>query len=188
MKSLYLRLCAFPCAHGSIYFYARMEGRATRERAVQNGAVRRSSGFLPWIIAFKAFKTLTLAVLGITLLTARHSDPVDVVIRLALAIHLPLTSRFLERALRFAANLTVSRETALAFTAFGYAALMGTEGVGLYLRKRWSRWFTIGATSSLIPIEVYEIIRELHPLRVMVLVVNVAVVAYLIRRRELFEE
>jgi uncharacterized membrane protein (DUF2068 family) len=65
---------------------------------------------------------------------------------------------------------------------------MGTEWVGLYLRKRWSRWFTIGATSSLIPIEVYEIIRELHPQRVLVLAVNFAIVVYLVRRRELFEE
>ena len=29
---------------------------------------------------------------GITLLVARHSDPIDVVVRLALAVHLPLTS------------------------------------------------------------------------------------------------
>ena len=91
-------------------------------------------------------------------------------------------------ALRFVLNLTVTKETALAITAFGYAVLMGTEGVGLYLRKPWSRWFTIGATSSLIPIEIYEIVRELHVVRVLVLVVNVAIVVYLVRRRELFEE
>lgn len=154
---------------------------------VQNGTVRHSRGLLPWIVAFKAFKTLTLTTLGVTLLTARHSDPVEVLMRIALTIHLPLTSRVFERALHFAANLTVRRETALALTAFGYAALMGTEGVGLYLRKSWSRWFTIGATSSLIPIELYEIVRELHPLRVLILVANVAIVVYLVRRRELFE-
>ena len=150
-------------------------------------AVRHSRGLLPWIVAFKAFKTLTLTTLGVTLLTARHSDPTDLLTRAALAIHLPLTSRVFERALRFATNLTVAKETALAFTAFGYAALMGTEGVGLYLRKPWSRWFTIGATSSLVPIEIFEIVRELHPVRVLVLIVNVAIVVYLVRRRELFE-
>jgi len=149
--------------------------------------VSSSRSLLPWIVAFKAFKTLTLTTLGILLLTARHSDPVDLLMRLALAVHLPLTSSVFERALRFAMNLTVRKETALAFTAFGYAALMGAEGVGLYLRKPWSRWFTIGATSSLIPIEVYESVRGLHPLRVLVLIVNAAVVIYLVRRRELFE-
>jgi uncharacterized membrane protein (DUF2068 family) len=161
---------------------------ATPPAVSQNIAVRHSRGLLPWIVAFKAFKTLTLTTLGVTLLTARHSDPVDVLTRIALTVHLPVSSRLFDRALRFAANLTVTKETALAFTAFGYAALMGTEGVGLYLRKPWSRWFTIGATSSLIPIEVYEIVRELHPVRVLVLLANVAIVVYLVRRRELFEE
>src|SRR5512138_1630248 len=141
-------------------------------------AVRR--GALPWIIGFKAVKTLALAALGVTLLAARQQDPVSVLIRIALAVHLPFTSSVFERALRFAANLTVSRETALALTAFGYAALMGTEGVGLYLRKPWSRWFTIAATSSLVPIEVYEIVREPRLVRVCVLVANVAIVAYLV--------
>jgi uncharacterized membrane protein (DUF2068 family) len=150
--------------------------------------VRHSRGLLPWIVAFKAFKTLTLTALGITLFTVRHSDPVDVLTRIALTVHLPDSSRLFDRALRFAANLTVTKETALAFTAFGYAALMGTEGVSLYLRKPWSRWFTVGATSSLIPIEVYEIVREPHPVRVLVLLANVGIVVYLIRRRELFEE
>ena len=129
-----------------------------------------------------------LTVLGVVLLAARHNDPVDVLMRIALAIHLPLSSRLFDRALEFVLNLTVTKETALAITAFGYAVLMGTEGVSLYLRKPWSRWFTIGATSSLIPIEIYEIVRELHVVRVLVLVVNVAIVVYLVRRRELFEE
>jgi uncharacterized membrane protein (DUF2068 family) len=81
----------------------------------------------------------------------------------------------------------VTKETALAVTAFGAAALMGTEGVGLHLRKSWARWFTIIATGALIPIEVYEILNELHPLRVLILIANVAVVAYLARRRDVFE-
>ena len=49
----------------------------------------------------------------------------------------------------------------------------------LYLRKPWARWFTIIATSSLIPIEVYEIVRKPDLTRVLVLAANVAIVAYL---------
>jgi len=43
------------------------------------------------------------------------------------------------------------------------------------------------ATGSLIPLEVYEIVREAHPLRVVILVLNIAVVVYLLRRRDVFE-
>src|SRR5947199_245139 len=115
---------------------------------------------LPLIIGFKAFKATTLTAIGLALLVARHSDPVDLVVRLALAVHLPLTSALLDKALTFALGLTVGKQIALGITALGYAVLMGAEGIALHLRKPWARWFTIGATSSLIPIEMYEIIRE----------------------------
>jgi uncharacterized membrane protein (DUF2068 family) len=147
----------------------------------------RRKGLLPWIIAFKAFKAVTLTTLGFALLATRRSDPIDLLIRAAIAIHLPVTSRLFERVLALLANLTVTRQTALAITAFAYAVLMGTEGAALYLRKPWARWFTIIATSSLIPIEIYEIVREVHPVRVVVLLANVAVVVYLFKRKEVFE-
>jgi uncharacterized membrane protein (DUF2068 family) len=146
-----------------------------------------SGSALPWIIGFKAFKATTLTVAGAALLVARHADPVDLVVRFALAVHLPLTSTLLDRALTFAVGLTVGKEIALGMTALAYAVLMGAEGIALYLRKPWARWFTIAATSSLLPIELYEIVREPRPLRVVILLVNVAVVVYLYRRKELFE-
>jgi uncharacterized membrane protein (DUF2068 family) len=62
---------------------------------------------------------------------------------------------------------------------------MGTEGIALYLGKPWARWFTIVATSSLIPVEIYEIIRRPQLIRVAALIVNVGVVAYLWRRHDL---
>ena len=141
---------------------------------------------LPWIVGFKAFKTVTLTTLGIALLTVRKGDPHAALMRLALTIHLPLTSRLFNRALVFASHLTTRKETALAITAFGYAALMGTEGVALHLRKPWARWLTIFATSTLIPIELYEIARDVHPIRVGVLLVNIAIVIYLWNHAEIF--
>jgi uncharacterized membrane protein (DUF2068 family) len=142
---------------------------------------------LPWIVAFKAVKSALLTLLGVTLLFAIHGDAVTIVTTIARAVHLPLTSRLFTRLLELAFDATPRKEVAAAITAFGYAALMGAEGVGLYLRKPWARWFTIGATSSLVPAEVYEIVREPRPLRILILIVNVAVVWYLWRRKEVFE-
>jgi uncharacterized membrane protein (DUF2068 family) len=149
--------------------------------------MRNRPSVLTWIIAFKAVKTTILAAVGVGLLTVRHADPVDVLLRLALAFHLPLTSRLLTRLLSSVSNLTLPKETALAMTAFAYAILMGSEGVSLYVRKSWARCFTIIATSSLIPIELYEIAREMHPIRVLVLLANIAIVVYLCRRKDVFE-
>ena len=149
--------------------------------------ISRTPSPLPWIVTFKVIKAALLTVFGVALLFAIHRDPVDLVLTLAQAVHLPLTSRLFDRVLTLAVRTTPTKEVAIAMTAFGYAILMGTEGVGLYLRRSWARWFTIGTTSSLMPIEVYEIVREPRALRVLILALNLAVVGYLWRRREVFE-
>ena len=62
----------------------------------------------------------------------------------------------------------------------GYAALFLTEGTGLLFRKRWAEWLTIVATSSLMPIELYELIKQFTAIRLFALLINAAVVLYLI--------
>jgi uncharacterized membrane protein (DUF2068 family) len=61
-----------------------------------------------------------------------------------------------------------------------YAGLFLTEGTGLLFRKRWAEWLTIVATSSLMPIELYELIKEFTGVRLLALLINAAVVLYLI--------
>jgi uncharacterized membrane protein (DUF2068 family) len=177
---------------------ARMGARAFRGNMTQQESTsndlrcravdaRRSHTLLSWIIAFKAVKTILLAALGVTLLFAIRTDPLDLTFKTAEAIHLPVSSRLFDRLATLALHATPKKEAGLAMTAFAYAILMGTEGVGLFLRRSWARWFTIGATGSLIPFEVYEIVHEPHALRVLVLLLNIAVVGYLWKRHEVFE-
>ena len=64
----------------------------------------------------------------------------------------------------------------------GYAALFLIEGTGLLFRKRWAEWLTIVATSSLMPLEVYELIKQFTFVRLLVVLVNAAVVLFLIYR------
>ena len=67
--------------------------------------------------------------------------------------------------------------------AFAYAALFAAEGVGLWLAKVWAEYLTIVATTSFVPLEIYELTRRFTPLRVAALGINVAIVAYLVARR-----
>jgi uncharacterized membrane protein (DUF2068 family) len=64
--------------------------------------------------------------------------------------------------------------------AFLYAGLFATEGVGLWLRRRWAEYFTIIATASFIPFEAFELAKQPTVLRGGALVLNIAVVAYLV--------
>jgi uncharacterized membrane protein (DUF2068 family) len=77
-------------------------------------------------------------------------------------------------------NVDEHRLRQLSVGTFFYSALFLSEGTGLALGKRWAEYLTIVTTASLMPVEVYEI--YVHPTwpRVVVLVVNIAVVVYLV--------
>ena len=63
---------------------------------------------------------------------------------------------------------------------FFYATLFLIEGTGLALRQRWAEYVTIVSTSSLIPIEIYELLKEYSPAKIAFLFINIIVVIYLV--------
>jgi uncharacterized membrane protein (DUF2068 family) len=67
-----------------------------------------------------------------------------------------------------------------------YAAVEGVEAVGLWYQRRWAEYLTFIVTASLLPLEVYEIVTRLSPLKIVAFVINVAVVAYLLYAKRLF--
>lgn len=74
-----------------------------------------------------------------------------------------------------------SKFTAVGVVALCYAVLFGIEGVGLWLGKYWAEWFTVIATGSLIPLELYETLYHFGWLKLATLVGNVAIIVYLVR-------
>jgi uncharacterized membrane protein (DUF2068 family) len=63
-----------------------------------------------------------------------------------------------------------------------YAGLFLVEGTGLWLQRRWGEWTTVVITGLLIPLEVYEIARHPGATKILLLIVNIAVVGYLVYR------
>jgi uncharacterized membrane protein (DUF2068 family) len=68
----------------------------------------------------------------------------------------------------------------LSVGTFFYALLFLCEGTGLALGMRWAEFLTIGSTASLLPIEVYELFVKPSAGKAVVLVANLAIVAYLV--------
>ena len=64
--------------------------------------------------------------------------------------------------------------------------LEGVEAVGLWYQKRWAEYLTFIATAAFLPLEVYELTRTLSPLKFLTLILNLAVVAYLLLAKRLF--
>jgi len=70
---------------------------------------------------------------------------------------------------------------AIGAVACVFASLFLVEGWGLWRGKRWAEYLTVIATTSLIPFELWEIVHQFSLLKVCALMVNVAIVWYLIR-------
>jgi uncharacterized membrane protein (DUF2068 family) len=76
--------------------------------------------------------------------------------------------------------------TLLAITALAYCLVEGVEAVGLWRERRWAEYLTAVATAGFLPFEVDELIKRVTVLRVGALVVNVAILVWLVWRKRLF--
>jgi uncharacterized membrane protein (DUF2068 family) len=60
------------------------------------------------------------------------------------------------------------------------AAFTLFEGWALKVGKWWAPWLVVAATSAFVPFEVVELIRHPRPTRAAILIINVAIVLYLL--------
>ena len=58
--------------------------------------------------------------------------------------------------------------------------------VGLWLNKRWAEYLTFIATTALVPFEVYELTNSVSAFKLVALIINLAVVIYLLLAKRLF--
>ncbi len=129
---------------------------------------------------FKLVKASALVGAGLALIfLARDHDAVPTLVHWARVAHLDPGARFLRGAIASIAGIDAGHRALIGAGLFFYAAVFLVEGTGLVLRRSWAEWMTLVVTASLVPLEVYELTREVHVARVIVLVANVSIVAYL---------
>lgn len=153
------------------------------------GAVECSGGkrvprgrLLKWIAAERAFRTVVLVAVGIVLLTHGHTDWAREATRLARQLGLDPASNGIHRVIVDLGRITPRRVAFFGAVALAYAALEGTEAYGLWRERRWAEYLTVVATSLLLVPEVWELTRSVTLLKLGGLLVNLAVVAYLVWR------
>lgn len=134
------------------------------------------------IALFKLLKAALLIAVGMSALHLLHKDVATVAERWVRMLGLDPDNRYVDRALQKFANLTPQKIKSLGIVSFVYAGLFLTEGIGLWLVKRWAEWFSVIITTSLVPVEIYEIYRHPSAAKCLVLVLNIAVVGYLLYR------
>jgi len=142
----------------------------------------RGSTGLILIGLFKLTKAVLLIAAGIGALKLLHKDVGDTVMHWVNVLRVDPDNRYIHRLLAKIFAVTPKQLKELSVGTFFYAALLLTEGVGLVLRKHWAEYFTVISTAALLPLEVYELIHRFTAAKVAVLVVNLAIVWYLVIR------
>jgi uncharacterized membrane protein (DUF2068 family) len=140
----------------------------------------RDKGLL--LIAFlKLVKGLALLAIGIGALKLLHKDVQAIASYWLDVLRIDSDSRFFRHIVARLMAIDDRQLRAISAATFFYSVVTLTEGVGLFMGLRWAEYLTIVAISSFLPFELYEVAVHVSAGRVILLLVNVVVVAYLVR-------
>jgi len=140
---------------------------------------KRARGLL-LIAAFKLLKGLALLALGIGALNLLHKNVAAEVARWIDLLRIDPQNQYIQKLLAKIGRIDARKLKELSIGTFLYSAVFLTEGVGLTLQRRWAEYVTIFTTASLLPLEVYEIVKRFSVAKTVVLLINIAVVVYLV--------
>ena len=145
-------------------------------------APARRDRLLPWIAAERGLRAIVLVAIGLVLVTHPHANWASEVSRLAQQSGLDPKDNWIQRLINDVRKINTNQDVVFGVIALAYGALEGAESYGLWTRKRWGEWLTVVATSLLLVPEVWELTKSATVLKVGALLVNLAVVAYLLWR------
>ena len=140
----------------------------------------KKHGGLMAIAALKFVNGIGLLLIGLGALHYLHGDIEKDFAHWMELLRADPHNKYLIWLLEKLSNVDEHRLRQLSVGTFFYSALFLCEGTGLAMAKRWAEYLTIVTTASLMPLEIYEIYLRITWPRVVVLVVNILVVAYLV--------
>ncbi|MGH8156790.1 MAG: DUF2127 domain-containing protein [Rhodanobacter sp.] len=133
------------------------------------------------IAVYEIIKTLCLVLVAIAAFHLDHQQNFERLVHWLEHLSLADSNALRWRLVTVLQDFGPSKFVAIGLVALGYAVLFAIEGIGLWLGKHWAEWFTVIATGSLIPLELYETLHRFGWLKLATLVGNVAIIVYLVR-------
>ena len=128
-----------------------------------------------------AVKSLIVFGAGFGALALLHHDIRHAATSLVTHLHLDPEAHYAGFFIAAAARLNDARLWALAGLALAYSTLRAAEAWGLWFERRWGAWLGAAGGGVYVPVEVYELWHRPGWIKLAMLLVNVAVVVYLIR-------
>ncbi|MGE5054206.1 MAG: DUF2127 domain-containing protein [Acidobacteriota bacterium] len=144
------------------------------------GPPRRQRRVLQTVATIEFLKGLFVTLMGICALLLVHKDAWLYAESLLAVFHISTDRHIAQMFLDLADNVTDSSLWAAARLAFAYSLLRFIEAYGLWRCRTWAEWVAAVSGTLLLRLEVRELFRHVTLLRCGVLIVNVAVVVYMV--------
>jgi uncharacterized membrane protein (DUF2068 family) len=143
-------------------------------------ALKPRINVLRTIAVYKLIKVLLLLALAYGEVRLSDASLTAKLVSWASARPFGLEHKVVTQLLEWFSGLTASRVHALRMVTLAYAAVFATEGIGLWMQKRWAEWLTVIITASLIPLELWELFDKPNFGKAAVFIANVAIVVVLV--------
>jgi uncharacterized membrane protein (DUF2068 family) len=141
----------------------------------------RTGRALVLIGIYKLLECLLLVFAGFVQLKLIHQDLASSLHHWVQAVRVDPDNGLVHALLLKVSSLSPKQLEELSAGTFLYAGLRLAEGIGLVLQRLWGQYLTVIVTALFIPLEIYELFRHWRVVKLIVLILNIAVVVYLIR-------
>lgn len=142
----------------------------------------RHDRLLPWIAAERSLRAIGLIAIGLVLITHPHTNWGQTISDVSRHLGFDPSRNGIAKVIAKVQAISPHKYEIFGVIAIAYGALEGAEGYGLWRRRRWGEHLTVVATSLLFIPEIWEITKTPTALKIGALLVNIAVVIYLVFR------
>ena len=149
----------------------------TAERHRRRAALRA-------VASLELAKGAVVLLLGFGAVSLVHKDAWDAAEALLRFLHVnPDHHHYAQVFLNLADNVTDKKLWAVAAGAAAYSIVRFVEAYGLWGERTWAEWFALISGTLYVPFEVYELVRRPTAIHVAVLLINLAIVFYMLYLR-----
>jgi uncharacterized membrane protein (DUF2068 family) len=117
---------------------------------------------------------------GFGLFSLMHRDAEHVADLLSRRLHLNPAKEHARIFLELLSNLSSTRLWLFAALALTYSCVRFIEAYGLWRKRAWAKWFAALSGAIYVPFELYELYLGPTRLKLAALIINLAVVAYMV--------
>src|ERR1700733_7224532 len=114
------------------------------------------------------------------LLLIRREDPWDIADGLLKLLHISPDHHFAQVFLDWADSLTQAKIWTVAAVGVSYSVLRFVEAYGLWYARAWAEWIALISGAIYLPFEIYKVIHRQSLFHISILLINVAVVLYMV--------